>query len=78
MIPVVGVGGNYKRAGNEQCIKVSSKRCQLESYLQSVETEEIKTSYWEEHVTSVNQFFALDVADFDLEQLKLLCSILDI
>ena len=71
-----------KRAGHVRCIKVSCKRCQLESYLQSggVEAEKIKPCYREEPVTSINRSFAFasDVAGLDFEQLKLFCSILDI
>ena len=52
----------------------------MESYLQSgrVETEEIKPSYREESVTSINWSFASDVVGLDYEQLKLFCSILGI
>ena len=69
-----------KRADRVRCIKVSCKRCQLESYLQSggVETEEIKPSYREEHVTSINWCFASHVAGLDFKWLKVFCSILNI
>ena len=64
-----------KRAGHIRCIKVSCKRCQLESYMQSCSVK-IRPCYREEPVASKNRSFASDVAGLDFELLKLFCSIL--
>ena len=65
-----------KRAGLVRCIKVSCSYFKLDSYMNQGEG----TSYREKIVTSNNCSFAFgsDVAGLDFDQLRLLCSILDI